>query len=84
MNRHERRAQVKQGGNEGPAADEKTSPQGRPSLGLRVFSRILLSNWVVSRVHQPDLVAILMQIAQQVGRTDAIARLALKSYGQQR
>jgi hypothetical protein len=81
MNRHERRASAKQVKPEGTpiAAPQPGLPQ-RPGLGLRLFARILLSQWVLKRVHHPDIVRILMQVAQQVGRTDAIAQLTVKSY----
>jgi len=81
MNRHERRVSAKQVKLEGtPAATPSSGPVQRPGLALRIFARILLSQWVLNRVHHPDIVRILMQMAQQVGRTDAIAQLAVKSY----
>ncbi len=51
-------------------------PAGPPSLGLRVVGRVLLSEWVLKRVQHPDLIGILLQIAQQLGRADAMARLS--------
>jgi hypothetical protein len=87
MNRQQRRA----------AAKSPTSPQesvgtpqqnagiaGSPSLALRLISRLLLSAWVLRRVHHPDLLGLLLQVAQQVGRTDAVVQLTTKLYSSQR
>lgn len=90
MNRQQRRAaarQSKQGEpipESAPTVASSNSETSRPSRMMRIFARLLLANWVIKRVHHPDLVAILLQIAQQVGRADAVARLTVKTYAASR
>ena len=80
MNRHDRLTAEKQGHTPGPttATPGNAGAATRPSLALRIVSKALLAKWVLDRVHHPDLIAILIQVAHQVGRADAIARLTVK------
>jgi hypothetical protein len=80
MNRHERRAAAKKGGDASvgavePAPQRNLDAPPAPSLALRLVARVLLADWVLKRVHHPDLLAILLQIAQQVARADVVARI---------
>ncbi len=81
MNRHERRANAKTADRQRDGSVGTPSPvPTKSNLALRVMARILLARWVLKRVHHPDLLAILLQVAHQVGRTDAIAALTVKLY----
>lgn len=51
---------------------------GKPSLLLRIFSRILLSNFVISRVRQPEVLRLLGDVARQSGRMDSLLRIQSK------
>lgn len=64
----------------GPQAAQPGT-DSKPSLALRLFARLLLAKWLIKRIYHPDLVAILLQIAQQTGRSDVVATLTLKLYG---
>jgi len=82
MNRHTRRANKTSGPTEGqkvaPAASQMPLSTSRPGLLLRLFSGVLLARWVIKRVNHPDVLAILRQLAQQTGRTDAADFLSSK------
>lgn len=81
MNRHQRRASAKTADRQPDGSVGTPSPiPTKSNLALRVMARILLARWVLKRVHHPDLLAILLQVAHQVGRTDAIAALTVKLY----
>jgi hypothetical protein len=88
MNRRARRAEARKSKPQAPIETPPTAtpapavelPPQRPSLALRVFARLLLSQWVLKRIHHPDLLAILMQVAQQARRTDIIPALTLKMH----
>ena len=81
MNRHQRRASAKTADRQADGSVGTPSPiPTKSNLALRVMARILLARWVLKRVHHPDLLAILLQVAHQVGRTDAIAALTVKLY----
>ncbi len=89
MNRHERRARKASGvGAESPqpatTGNFETIPPGKPSFLLKAFSRLLLANWVLKRVNHPDLLGILLQIAEQTGRTEAVVQLTTKLHLLQR
>jgi hypothetical protein len=89
MNRHQRRAQKASGvsgvSGQPTTADTLTPvPQGQPSFLLKAFGRLLLANWVLKRVNHPDLLVILLQIAEQTGRTDAVVQLTTKLHLLQR
>ena len=89
MNRHERRARKASGLSEQspqPTAPDSLAsvPPGQPSFLLKAFSRLLLANWVLKRVNHPDLLGILLQIAEQTGRTDAVVQLTTKLHLLQR
>jgi hypothetical protein len=47
----------------------------RPGLALRLFSRIILSNWILSRVRNPEVERLLMSVAFEAGRTDVVDEL---------
>lgn len=81
MNRHQRRANAKTADRQPDGSVGTPSPvASKPSFALRIVARILLARWVLKRVHHPDLLTILLQVAHQVGRTDAIAALTVKLY----
>ena len=89
MNRHQRRARKASGVSEGsgqPTTADTLTPValGQPSFLLKAFSRLLLANWVLKRVNHPDLLGILLQIAEQTGRTDAVVQLTTKLHLLQR
>jgi hypothetical protein len=62
------------------ATSAPTAPRAKPGIALRLFSRLLLANWLIKRVHHPDIIGLLLQIAEQAGRSDAVAQLTLKLY----
>jgi hypothetical protein len=83
MNRHERRARKASGLSDASPASQDVNaaspvPAERPGVLLKLFSRILLGNWVLKRVNHPDLLTILLQIAEQTGRTDAVVQITTK------
>jgi hypothetical protein len=72
MNRHQRRAAVKK-----PSATSAaqpvaggTQPGARVGLVLRLVARVLLSAWVLRRVRNPDVMSMLVQVAEQAGRPE--------------
>lgn len=75
MNRHKRRAAAKQ---PQPAPTIAPAPgaapadvySGRPGLVLRMFAKILLSDWVLKRVRHPDVRRVLASLAAQAGRPE--------------
>lgn len=74
MNRHKRRAAAKQVQTT-PAPDSAAAPltevyPDKPGLVLRVFATVLLSNWVLKRVHHPDIRRVLGSLAAQAGRPE--------------
>lgn len=86
MNRRYRRASAKQEKVQAnpatPYAPDGVTPtvpivakQSSPGLFLRVVSRILLSGWVLKRVQHGQVLALLGDLAGQVGRTDALMQI---------
>lgn len=47
----------------------------KPGLLLRLISRVMLSQFVVNRVHQPSVLRTLSEVARQSGRIDALMRI---------
>ncbi|MBX7198918.1 MAG: hypothetical protein K1X51_06030 [Rhodospirillaceae bacterium] len=77
MNRHKRRAAAKQAQSTpepGAALPQAVAPVetpfGKPGLVLRMFAKILLSDWVLKRVHHPDVRRALASLAAQAGRLE--------------
>lgn len=76
MNRHKRRAAAKQAQPEQAPAAAPTAAapaevySGKPGLVLRAFAKVLLSNWVLKRVHHPDVRRALASLAAQAGRRE--------------
>lgn len=73
MNRHTRRATAKnpKPAPVTPAASIEPAPvYGKPGLVLRIFAKVLLSQWVLKRVNHPDLRRVLASMAVQAGRPD--------------
>jgi len=87
MSRRDRRAMTKKNRAHGSASPAQrgftpqpaAGPVQPPSLALRFFARLLLARWILTRVNHPDIVRVLLQVAHQVGRDDAIAILATKT-----
>ncbi len=83
MNRRYRRATAKQekesAADYAPDGVTPTVPivakQEAPGLLLRLVASILLSSWVLKRVHHSMVLGILGHLAGQVGRTDALVRI---------
>ncbi|MBL8642879.1 MAG: hypothetical protein JNK21_03015 [Rhodospirillaceae bacterium] len=59
----------------GDAAPTVRTDGAPPGLGLRLFSKILLSKFVLNRVKQPEVEKLLMSVALEVGRTDVVDEL---------
>jgi hypothetical protein len=87
MNRHERRAAAKRPSPPEPsdmasapntinaAARPTGDPRAKPSLLLRLFSRILLADWILSRVQNPQVEQLLITLAMESGRPEAADRI---------
>jgi hypothetical protein len=86
MNRRYRRTAAKQEKNQAnqaaayaPDGVTPTMPivgkQASPGLFLRLISRILLSGWVLKRVQHGQVLALLADLAGQVGRTDVLIQI---------
>jgi len=91
MNRRHRRATAKQDRVSDAAGTANYTPDagvtpvapivGVPassSLLLRMTSRVLLSSWVLRRVEHPNVLAILGDLASQVGRMDVMMQIQEK------
>lgn len=50
-------------------------------LLLRLFSRILLSKWVMRRVSHPQVLATLGEVARQSGRMDVLVEIQARLRG---
>ncbi len=92
MNRKDRRGAAKQDKERvakisGSPVDVSAPIVAKPERAgfmLRAMSRILLSQWVLKRVHHPAALFALSQIAQQTGRMDVLMQLNNKlNAGQQ-
>lgn len=84
MNRRYRRAAAKQekeqASNYAPDGVSPVVPivaknEVRPGVGLRVAGALLLSGWVLRRVHHPGVLGILADLARQLGRTDILLQI---------
>lgn len=97
MNRHERRATGKAGTPPPqPAANanagyvptsrppDASAAAARPSFLLRAFSRVLLSQWVIARVDNPQVEQLLMSLAMEAKRPEVadqiLRRRALRAH----
>ncbi len=86
MNRKERRSAEKKGGlgASGPQAPGPlpTMPivedAVKPSLVLRALARIMLSRFVLKRVHHPQVLFMLGEVARQARRVDALMYIQTK------
>lgn len=91
MNRRHRRATAKQDRVLDAAGTANYSPDAgvapvAPIVGvpastgllLRITARVLLSSWVLKRVEHPNVLAILRELAGQVGRMDAMMQIQEK------
>jgi hypothetical protein len=84
MNRRDRRAAAKQDKDQPgqayapdgvkPVAPIMAKPTA-PSLFLRLVAKILLSRWVLKRVQHGQVLAVLGDLAGQVGRTDVLMQI---------
>ena len=77
MNRHQRRFAAKKGVQPSdrppvPLIAGKALPPGRV---LRAAASILLSSWVLRRVHNPQVLSMLRQVAIQADRQDAARQI---------
>jgi hypothetical protein len=63
-------AQTKAGAT-APSAHEKP----KAGLGMRLFSALLLSRFVLKRVKQPEVERLLMSVALEAGRQDVVDEL---------
>ena len=80
MNRHQRRAAVRQPSPKEPAANPPpmTPAAGKsakelphkPTLITRLLATVLLSRWVLARVEHPDVERLLINFATEAGRVD--------------
>ena len=85
MNRHQRRRAATERPQSGPNIPSESffpdtpavtsTPMTRPSLLVRGFAAIVLSRWVLRRVHHPAARAALALVAREVGRHDLAAEL---------
>jgi len=78
MNRHQRRAASKAPETKekiaAPAAQaEPIPPSQPPRLALRVAAFLLLSPWMLRRVHNAQVLGMLREVARQAGR-ESVAR----------
>lgn len=84
MNRRHRRAAAAKQDKSPPAeyAPDGVTPvapimakPAAPSLFLRLVAKILLSRWVLNRVQHGQVLAVLADLAGQVGRTDVLIQI---------
>lgn len=88
MNRRDRRIAAKRSREVGQEPTVKTSVQTAPVVAapkkagvfLRIFSRLLLSSWVINRVSHPQVLHALSEVARQSGRMDALMLLQRKAH----
>jgi hypothetical protein len=59
----------------GTAAPMQTAGPAKPTLTVRLLSKILLSRWVLARVQHPDVERLLMGFATETGRQDVVDEL---------
>lgn len=66
-----------------PTVSDPRTPPARPSLLTRLLARVLLSRWVLARVHHPDVERLLISFASEANRTEVadelIRRQALRA-----
>lgn len=79
MNRHDRRSADRAGRqseNVVPPAPAAALADGvKPRFFLRLVSGILLSNFVLNRVHHPQVLKLLREVAKESRRTDAMLKI---------
>lgn len=77
MNRRQRRVSAKNGSPSQAAPSGETTPHSTstPTAALRLAASVLLSSWVLRRVQNPQIFAMLRQVAIQAGRDDAVRRI---------
>ena len=61
-----------------PAPPEVAPPSAPPSLILRVFAGIILSNFVLKRVKNAEVERLLASVARQAGKTEIATDLLLR------
>lgn len=77
MNRHQRRAALKTPAKPASAAVSARSAEtlAPPGFGLRLAASLLLSSWVLRRVSNPQVLAMLRDVARQAGRDGVVRQL---------
>jgi hypothetical protein len=48
---------------------------GKPGILLRIAAAVLCSGVVLKRIHHPDVLALLGELARQAGRMDAVLKI---------
>ncbi len=77
MNRRQRRVAVKTSAKIIPPAPvaEPIEKPSSPGIGLRVAASLLLSSWMLKRVHNPQVLVMLRAVAVQAGRGGVVRQL---------
>ncbi|MCB2107839.1 MAG: hypothetical protein KDE14_09080 [Rhodobacteraceae bacterium] len=60
------------------ANPQDRSQSNRGGILARSFAKILLSDWVIARVNHPEAERLLLSLAFETGRNDAIDRIVRK------
>jgi len=47
----------------------------KASWVLKLVAKVLLSSWVLKRVKHPDILAVLADVARQVGRMEIVVQI---------